>query len=74
MVVRRIGVGVRGCSSVALSIAAFRAFAAVAIRALAGINVAVALFAFVAFMLVTSGTTAFVGFCFLFIFAGSWGC
>jgi hypothetical protein len=54
--------------------AAFGAFAAVAIRALARVDVAVALFAFVAFVLVTSGTTAFVGFCFLFIFAGSWGC
>jgi hypothetical protein len=54
--------------------AAFGAFAAVTIRALAGINVAVPLFAFVAFVFVTSGATAFVSFCFLEVFAGSWGC
>jgi hypothetical protein len=53
--------------------AAFGAFAAVAIRALSRVDVAVA-FTFVAFVFVTSGPTAFVSFCFLKIFAGSWGC
>jgi hypothetical protein len=54
--------------------AAFGAFTAVTIRALSRVAVAVALFAFVAFVFVTSGATAFVGFCFLKIFAGSWIC
>ena len=48
-----------------VSMAAFGAFAAVTIRALARVDVAVALFAFVALVFVTSGATAFVSFCFL---------
>jgi hypothetical protein len=77
MVVRWVGVGIRGCSSItlaAVSMTAFGAFAAIAIRALSRVAVAVALFTFVAFVFVTSGPTAFVSFCFLKIFAGSWGC
>jgi hypothetical protein len=54
--------------------AAFGAFAAVTIRALARVDVAVALFPFMAFVFIAAGATAFVGFCFLEIFAGSWGC
>jgi hypothetical protein len=55
--------------------AAFGAFAAVTVRALSRVDVAVALlFAFVPFVFVTPGATAFVSFCFLEIFAGSWGC
>jgi hypothetical protein len=54
--------------------AALGAFAAVTIRPLSRVDIAVALFAFVAFVFVTSGAAAFVGFCFLKIFAGSWIC
>jgi hypothetical protein len=54
--------------------AAFGTFATVTVRALARVDVAVAWFAFVAFVFVTSSATAFVSFCFLEIFASSWGC